>query len=313
MKYDQLVRARYEEILEQREMLARGEDPRVFIPIGLREFDKRAGLKRSQLTLFGAATGEGKSLWAKHLWEAAAKRGYRSKVYSFEDPAERTAERAMATETDINTLRMTRLDLDDKQVARMGLAVEEIGEWGELIDLDTDLRDPEDIISEIEGLSADDVDLVVVDYLQALSPEDGESLEATLRDFCWRLNRWAKNQKTAVVAMSQVNNKPEDRGYRQMERAQFRDADAPPYIGGFRPSSPSDLSWCTAAAHRAKDVGYLFRPARYHNRFANNRQDDNIMEISFPKSNFGSEGVIRVGFDLKTARFYDLPTKKEAA
>lgn len=292
-------------------MKARGEDPRSIIPIGLREFDKRAGIKRRQLTLFGAPTGEGKSLWVKWLMESAAQRGYTVDVFSFEDPKERTADRSFSTVTDINNQRMVSLDLTPQELIRITMALEEIEEWSDRINFYEGLRETNEVLAAILGSTAD---LVIVDYLQALSEDDGDTLERTLAKFCWKVNRWAQlaPHKPAVVVMSQVNNKPEERGLRWLERGRFRDPDAPPVIEGFRPRGPSDLNWCSAAGHRAKEVGYLFRPGKYLRNYAGVKAPDDIMEISYPKNNFGAEGLIRVGVDLKTARFYDLPEKEAA-
>lgn len=302
MKYSDLVRAHHRQMLHQMEMIARGEDPRAIIPLGLREFDKRAGLKRRQLTLFGAQTGEGKSLWVKHMMESAARAGFQVLVFSFEDPKERTAERTLATLTGINSTKLMTLDLSPKELIQITMAAEEVGDWGDNITFYEGLKATSEVLSAIESSTAD---LVIVDYLQALSEEDGDNLERTLAKFCWRLNKWAQDTGGAAVALSQVNNKPEERGIRWMERARYKDADGPPNVEGFRPIGPSDLNWCSAAGHRAKDVGYLFRPGRYLKRFGHPAKDD-VMEISYPKSNFGSEGLLRVGFDAKCARFYDL-------
>lgn len=303
MEYNRLVRARYDEIIDQVAMKDRGEDPRAIIPTGLTAFDKRAGTKRGMLTLYGAATGEGKSIWAKHLMESAAQRGYRVLVFSMEDPKERTADRTLSTISEVNNARMMSLDLTGGELIKLALAVGEVDEWGHLIDFRPGLlREPE-VMEALEGCQDDPPDLVLVDYLQAL-PGEGEGLERMIAGFCWKLNKWAQDTGSAVVAFSQVNNKPEERGLRMMEAARRRDPDADPYIEGFRPFGPSDLNWCSAAGHRAKEVGYLFRPGRYLRRFGVESRDD-TMEISFPKANFGSEGLIKLRFDGRTAQLTD--------
>jgi replicative DNA helicase len=304
MKYSELLRARHREMVEQLAAVARGEDPRAIIPTGLRDFDKRAGTKRGMLTLYGAQTGEGKSIWKKHLMEAAARAGFEVDVYDFEDPPERTADRTFSTLTLLNNAKMQSLELSDKEMTRIGIALSDAEEWGDRINYHPGLRRAGEVIARIKESTAD---LVLVDYLQAL-PGEGEGLERTIAEFCWELNAYAQASGAAVVVFSQVTSEVEKRGLRMLEAAKRREPDGVPYVEGFRPFGASDLNWCSAAGHRAKELGFLFRPGRYLRRFGHNARDD-VMEFSFPKANFGSEGVIRVGFDGKTARLFDLPEK----
>lgn len=306
MKYSEVLRRRHLEIAEQRAAKARGDDPRCIIPTNLREFDKRAGVKRGIMTLVGASTGEGKDMWMLHLASAAAQNGYSVEVLSMEDPTERTADRSLSTLTGINNAKMQALELDDKEVARIALAAAEAEEWGELIEWHQGAIKPGDAMKLLRASAAD---LRMINYLQAF-PGDGESLERVIAEFCWQLNELAQTTNCAVVAFSQTNLvKVEERGLRVMEQSLRRDAAAPPNVEGFRPFGPSDLAWCTAAGQRAKDFQVLFRPGRYLRRAGRNVADDR-MEISRPKNNFGAEGKVAVGFDAKTARFFDLPEKK---
>ena len=303
MKYSEFVRARYEELLEQKAARERGEDPRAIIPTGLRDYDARAGLKRGIMTLIGANSGEGKDLWMLHLMTAAAQRGFGVEVLSMEDPAARTVDRSFARETDINSAKLISADVDEKEMARVALAAAECEEWGELIEYTDEALDAREALKLMEE---SDADLRIVNYVQAFQPTKGQTLEETIRDFCWELNTIAKDQGCATVAFSQVNPvKVEERGQERLARMRWKNPEAPPDVEGFRPYGVSDLAWCTAAGVRAKDLQFLFRPGRYLKREGKAVQDDR-MEITRPKNNFGAEGKIVVGVDLKTARFYDL-------
>ena len=122
MKYSEYIRARCEEMRIQKGMKDRGEDPRAVIPTGLREFDKRAGVKRGIMTLVGASTGEGKDLWALHLMTSAAQHGYSVEVLSMEDPAERTVDRSLSRDTGINNARMLNCDLDERELGKRAVS-----------------------------------------------------------------------------------------------------------------------------------------------------------------------------------------------
>ena len=108
------------------DMVRRGIDPRAWVPTGFRDIDARGGNKRGMLTLYGAATGEGKSIWGKALFEGAAKAGYTADVYSFEDPLERTLDRSFSSLTDVPSTRMRDLKLTPQEVVQIGLAADEI-------------------------------------------------------------------------------------------------------------------------------------------------------------------------------------------
>lgn len=284
--------------------VARGEDPRTIIPTGLRDFDKRAGTKRGVLSLYGADTGVGKSIWKKHLMESAAQRGFSVEVFDFEDPLDRTADRTYSTVTGINNAHMMALELSDKQLAAITTAMLDSWDWAERITYHAGLRRAPELLAMVKESTAD---MVLVDYLQAL-PGGDEGLERTIAEVCWELNSWAQLRGAAVVTFSQVTTEVEKRGLRMFESQKRREPDGVPYVEGFRPFGASDLNWCSAAGHRAKELGFLFRPGRYLKRFGHNDPDD-VIEVSFPKANFGSEGLIRLGFNGKTASIFDLPQK----
>lgn len=306
MKYTEIVRARVEEIEEQRNAKERGEDPKNIIPTGLKEYDKRAGIKRGQATLIAANSGEGKDLWMLQLMTAAAKGGYTAEIVAPEDPTARVADRSFSTETGINNAKMLNVELDEKELMRIQLAAAEIEEWGDNIEYHAE---PMSMDEAIRLMDESDADLRIVNYWQILRPRKGMTMEESIRQGCAEFNEIAKRDGCACVGFSQVNTtKIEERGQDRMARSLWKDGQAPPDIEGFRPYGVSDLAWCTAAGIEAKDFQALFRPGRYLRRAGRNVEDDR-MEITRPKNNFGAEGKVVIGVDLKTARFYDLPVK----
>jgi replicative DNA helicase len=299
MKYSVYARRRFKEITTQHAAKERGEDPRIVIPTGLRELDKLGGTKRGILTIVGGATGQGKDIYAMNLVEGAAKLDYSVEYWSMEDPPERTVDRSLSKLTDINNADIYSLKLDKKQLSNIKLALTDIEDWGENIELHEGLKEPEEVLEELE---ASDADLRLVNYLQCFP---GNDLERDIANFCWKANKIAQEQGCAVVAMSQVNTaKVEERGLRILERSLQRDSDKP-NVRGFAPWGASDLAWCQAAGQRAKDLRFIWRP-NYYLRQAGVAVKDDVMEITGTKNSFGSEGRVRVGFDGKTARLYDL-------
>lgn len=306
MKYTEIIRSRVEELESQLEAKDRGEDPRAIIPTGLKEYDRRAGVKRGQATLIAANSGEGKDLWMMHIVTAAAKAGYTAEVVAPEDPTARVADRSFSRETDINNARMLNLEIDEKELARIQLAAADIEEWSDNIEYHSE---PMSMDEAIRIMDESDADLRVINYWQILRPRKGMTMEESIRQGCAEFHEIAKRDGSANIGFAQVNTKTvEERGQDRMAKSLWKDRDAPPDIEGFRPYGASDLAWCTAAGIEAKDFQALFRPGRYLKR-AGRQVEDNRMEISRPKNNFGAEGKIVVGVDLKTARFFDLPAK----
>lgn len=308
MKYSEIVRGRVEELRRQREQKERGEDPRSIIPTGLREYDKRAGIKRGQATLIGANSGEGKDLFMLHIMSAAAQRGYTVEVVAPEDPKERVADRSLSTVTGINNAKMLNVEIDEKELARIALAAAECEEWGENIEYHSEPMSQDEALRLMDE---SDADLRIINYWQILRPRKGMTMEESIRYGGAEFNEIAKRDGCACVGFSQMNTtKLEARGQERMMRSLWKDSQAPPDIEGFRPFGVSDLAHCTALGIEAKDFQALFRPGRYLKRAGRN-VEDNRMELSRPKNNFGAEGKVTVGVDLKTARFYDLPEKNK--
>lgn len=299
MKYSDVLRDRYRGLVDEKAKRDRGEDPGTQIKTGLKDFDKRAGIDRSILTVIGAPTGEGKSIFAKHVQEAAAKNGQGACLLSFEDPPERSADRTLSTLTGLNNASLGNGNFDEADLARIALAVDD-AEWADRIEYHYGLRTPDECL---EIIHASDADLVQVDYAQAF-PEGSKGMERTIADFAWELNKHAQETRKAVIIYSQLAGRVEERGLRMYESSRRRDETAV-NVEGFRPFGVSDLAWSTALGQRAKGLGFLFRPGRYQRRYGLDVKD-NRLELIWPKRNFGSEGRVLVGFDGTTANLFDL-------
>jgi replicative DNA helicase len=307
MKYSEVLRQRYNGLVAEKAARDRGEDPRSFLRTGFRDFDKGAGLERGVLTVIGAHTGEGKSIFAKHLQERAAQDGMSALLLSFEDPPERTADRTFSTLTRINNSRLMAGEYTDKELLQVALALDDAEEWADRIDYHYGLRTVEECLKLIRE---SDADLVQLDYAQAF-PDGEKGLEGTIRQLAWDLAVDAQERKRAVVVYSQLKPEVEARGIARVENSRrFDKGDKPePDINGFRPVANADIAWASALGQRAKGLGFLFRPGRWKKKYTSGAKDDR-MELIFPKKNFGSEGTVVVEFDGKTASLRDLPEKK---
>jgi replicative DNA helicase len=307
--YNEVVNKRVEQIMEQMAMIGRGEDPRAVIPTGLRDFDDIAGIERGILTAIGAPTGEGKSIFKLHVAMAAAMLGFKVLLLDMEDPADRTADRSLSTVTNIDNARIMALELSEVEIKQIVKAAQNMEEWGENIEYHQGLVT---VTEALEIIRCSDADLKQIDYAQAFPEEEGQTLERTIANFAWEVNKDAQTNNCANLIYSQLKPAVEERGLRMYERAKNRDPEGPVFIEGFRPFGASDLAWSTALGQRAKGLGYLFRPNRYRRRLGENVKD-NVMELIWPKKNFGKEGRIMVGFDGAHAKLYNLDKKEKAS
>lgn len=304
--YADIVKSRLAQIKEQRSMIERGEDPRAIIPSGLRKFDKIAGIERSILTVIGAPTGEGKSIFKLHVAMNAARLGFKVLLLDFEDPGERTADRTLSTLTNLDNAKIMSLELSDVEMKQLITATKDAAVWGQNIEFHQGLVTAQEALDIVKS---SDADLKQVDYAQAFPEEEGSSMERTLAKFAWEMNKDAQEKQCANIIYSQLKSSVEERGLRMYERNKNRDPEAPAFIDGFRPFGPGDLAWAATLGQRAKGLGYLFRPNRYRRRFGDNVKD-NVMELIWPKKNFGKEGSITVGFDGAHAKLFNLEKDK---
>lgn len=271
------------------------------IKTGLRTFDEKAGgIERSILTVIGAPTGEGKSLFKKCLQESAAKAGLKCLDLSFEDPPARSADRTLSTLTGINNEFLGQGKFDDHDLERIAFALENV-EWADLIDYRYGLRSPDECL---EIIADSDADLVQVDYAQAF-PEGEKGLTKVIGDFSWDLNVDAQKKRRATIIYSQLKGRVEEAGKERAEASIRFGKGGEIDIGGFRPFGVGDLAWSQELGIHAKGLGFLFRPGRYYQRYGVN-VPDNRMELIWPKRNFGKEGRIVVGVDFTTAALFDL-------
>lgn len=305
MKLTDVLRERYDGIKEEHAAIKAGKPASSIIPTKLREFDKRGGHKRKMVSLYGSDTGGGKSMWKLHLAWAAATSGLRVTIIDCEDPKERTADRLFARETDINSARMLAGDLEDDDVKRIGLALMELEDWADGVEYFDGVRTGEEALELFEDNPAD---LEIFDYLSAL-PHGKHGRERAISDFMWGWTKHCQAVDAAGVALAQFKGDVSKRGLALAEQSKRFDPKGKPNIDGFRFFDTEDLAWCTDAGRNAKETGGMIRPGRYLKRLGWGEAVDNTMEFDFPKRNWGAEGRIRVGVDLKTARFYDLPEK----
>ncbi|MCA9470399.1 MAG: replicative DNA helicase [Nitrospira sp.] len=199
------------------------------IPTGLRSLDNRiAGWKKGQLILIAARPSMGKTSLACQAALSAAETGANVGVFSLEMGAEEIIQRFLALSHDHLTMKaLTHATLTDQGWRDLVKVSEDLGTRAiKLCDVST--MTIEQIKSKTRLLKMrGQLDLLIIDYLQLLSlDERGTSRQESMARVSRELKLLAKELNIAVIALSQLNRKCEDRDDKRPHLADLRESGA---------------------------------------------------------------------------------------
>lgn len=170
------------------------------------------GLRRTEITLVAARPGMGKSLIAGQLALEAARGGYKTAFVSLEMSQLDLGKRFMSAEARMPTDKMEQGTMDDREWQMLSQAAARLDVLPMMI-IDDAMTFGE-IAARIERAERelDGLDLIIVDYLQLV--ELGERVESRQQEVSTvsrRLKLLAKKKNCAVLALSQLSRKVEER------------------------------------------------------------------------------------------------------
>lgn len=247
---------------------------------GISDLDQKinGGLRGGQLLLIGARPSMGKSAFALGWAYEAAKAGHRTLVVTAEMAVSELAMRlvARASRISLSTLAAPGAShswstLDWK---RVGVAVTELSQ------LPLDFVDASPTVGEIraqvmgEAAAGRPYKLVVVDYLQLLTPPGGHSNESRQLDvsaISRSLKLLARELDVPIIALSQLSRNVDHRSDRR------------PVLGDLRTSGSLEQD--------ADIVLFLFRPEVYEPG-----SEPGVIELMIAKQRNGSTGTVRAVF-----------------
>lgn len=185
------------------------------------------GLKPGRLVVIGARPGVGKSLMGANLASFVASRhGHTAYVASMEMDHVEYGQRLLSAEARVDLTKLDNGQLSDVDWINIARATPAIQEWPLVID-----DEPRQTVSRIRSRVRDltrtqTVALVVVDYLQMLTPRDSRQPKREQIDESTRgLKLLARELKVCVVAIAALN------------RASVGRADGKPTMGDLKESS----------------------------------------------------------------------------
>ena len=172
------------------------------------------GLKPGRLVVIGARPGVGKSLMGANLASHVASRhGHTAYVASLEMDHVEYGQRLLSAEAKVDLTKLDNGHLSDLDWASIARATASIQEWPLVID-----DEPRQTVSRIRSRVRDltrtqTVALVVVDYLQMLTPRDTRMQKREQIDEATRgLKLLARELKVCVVAIAALNRASVGRG-----------------------------------------------------------------------------------------------------
>lgn len=189
--------------------------------------DLTRGLKPGRLVVIGARPGVGKSLMGANLASHVASRfNHTAYVASLEMDRVEYGQRLLSAEARVDLTKLDSGHLNDAEWGRIASATTSIQNWPLIVD-DEPRQTVSRIRSRVRDLSrTQTVALVVVDYLQMLTPRDSRQQKREQIDESTRgLKLLARELKVCVVAIAALN------------RASVGRADGKPTMGDLKESS----------------------------------------------------------------------------
>lgn len=194
------------------------------IKIGLSQLDDALGdLERGDVTVIAARPAVGKSALTTQIIENMAKKGLKIAYFNLEMIDKQVYERFISRLAEIGLTRIRRAKafLGDEQ-EKFNEANEEMSDYQLWVASGT--VSPRDIKAECRH---QDFDVIVVDYLQLLTPDSqGRGRSEEVGAISRALKAIAGDLKTHVIALSQINRLSESKDTKEPTMAELRESGA---------------------------------------------------------------------------------------
>lgn len=251
-------------------------------PSGFKDLDnKLSGFQKSDLIILAARPSVGKSsLMLDFARHAAVKHNIPVAIFSLEMSKEQLVDRMLSAQSQVDSwkLRTAKLSLDE-EFARLQQGMNDLMKAPLYID-DTPANTILNMRSVLRRLQTDKpIGLVIVDYLQLMNTAKSyDNMVNQVTEISRSLKGLAKEFNVPVIALSQLSRAVESRGGR-------------PRLSDLRDSGSIEQD--------ADVVMFIHREDKY----GENTDRKNIVEILIEKHRNGPTGVIELFFDDKKTSF----------
>lgn len=246
-----------------------------------------AGLQNGDLFLLAGRPSHGKSALAMQIAGHAAMAGHSVVVFSLEMSRDQLLERMVSNVGTVNADALRTGNLCNEEWEGVSVALSRLRDIRLLCYDAADMN-----VSRVRAIARrvkrkHGCALVVLDYLQLLTPEDGENRNAEITQISRGLKLMAKELGCPVLALSQLSRKVEERANK-------------------RPV-PSDLRDSGALEQDADVIALLYQDQVYDKSDANPLKG--IAEIIIAKQRMGRTGTVYTEFAGEYSRFRDMPSE----
>jgi replicative DNA helicase len=268
------------------------------LPTGFIDLDRLlGGLKKSDLVILAARPGLGKSSFAMNVAHYAAQEEKATvAVFALEMAKEQLAQRLLAAESGVDSIRLRLEMLSEAEQQRVMNAIGKLSELEIYID-DTPMIRVDQIRSKARRLHGEHpIDLIVIDYLQLIQGSGTENRVQEISEISRSLKGLARELNVPVLALSQLSRAVESRT---------------PHIPML-----SDLRESGSIEQDADVVMFIYREDVYYTekdwerKFPTKPYPRGIAEIHVAKHRNGPTGQVSLLFFEKTTRFVNLNVQK---
>jgi replicative DNA helicase len=180
---------------------------------GYKEIDAYlGGLGSGRLITIAARPAIGKTTLAVNIAANVASAGQTVAVFSLEMAAGELSEKMISRESRVNGAKIRGAWLDNRDVQEIGGAIYRMSKWNLYID-DTPSLGTYEISTRAKKIKHDDrLDLVIIDYLQLVSPPEADSRVQEVSIITRNLKLLSRELECPVVVLSQLSRAAEARG-----------------------------------------------------------------------------------------------------
>jgi replicative DNA helicase len=205
----------------------------VGIPTGIEQIDRNTGgVPLGVPTVIGARPGEGKSTLAMNIANHAAQKGMGTHLFTYEDRRSSWGQRELAFWTGIDVSRIRNRDLNEADRERVHIAARELRDRKNIVIEHAHGMSAQWLTRRVRGRSRDlRTKLVIVDYVQLMPGERGQKKHEQVEANMNALAELAGHDNLAVLVLSQLNRRVEDRDGRVPELSDFRDSGSIEQVG----------------------------------------------------------------------------------
>lgn len=279
---------------ERLDKLSQSGDEIRGIPTGFPEIDnKLAGLQRSDLIILAARPSMGKTSLALDIARmSAVKHGKSVGIFSLEMSAQQLVDRMLASEAQVDSWKLrTGKVRSDEEFDRISEALNRLSQSKIFID-DMPANNIIKMRSTARRLKSEHgLDLIIVDYLQLMSPTTrlkAESMVQQVTEISRSLKQLARELDVPVIALSQLSRAIEQRRGK-------------PQLSDLRDSGSIEQDADIVAFIHSEDA------------YKDHSERTNIKELIIAKHRNGPTGTIELFFDDKKTSFRSIEKHGAAA